>query len=104
MPICCFVFPKSPILPMQRNDWLSMSDTCRMIYSLFKHNHPKSFSPEVVYDILKRRIQDEHFTLEIVWRCLDTWVMRRYIYRRNRLFWNLITERQLEAYENQNIA
>ena len=100
-PICCFVFPSSPLLRIDTADWMRMSPLCRMIYTMFKHHHPRAYSPEAVYEILQKRLNDENFSLETVWKCLDSSVMRKYIYRRNRLFWNLITERQVEAYKSQ---
>jgi len=100
LPLCCFANPKSQPLLMDNFTWQKeMNDLERIIYAMFKKNFPKPFSPETLFQLLSRRFED--LCIADVWRCLDSKVMQRFLFRKTRFFWFLITEQQLQAYQAQ---
>jgi hypothetical protein len=54
------------------------------------------------YNELKKSTQ--RYTLQDVWSSLDQPVMRRYVYRKNRVLWALVTEGQVEEQRQQQQA
>ena len=87
-----------PPVEMHLYDWHhEMINIDKRIYCLMKKKHPNCFSPEAICAILK------NVTLEQVWESLDSKVMRRYVFRRNKMCWNLLTQGQVEAQAQQAV-
>ena len=89
------MFPLSgPILSIDQKDWFGMSSLDKHVYLTFKHHHPNGLSPEYVHKILSPHYE---CTLEEIWKSLDGPALKKYLFRKSKSRWNLITIGQIEA-------
>lgn len=77
-----------PHLPMDPVDWFKMSQLDQMVYMHLKR---RNYSAEVLKQKIGRGIP-----LEEIWKSLDSELMRKYVFRKSKLFWGLITVYQEE--------
>jgi hypothetical protein len=72
----------------------------RFVASRSKDTRRLGISAEIILERLNAHNElqksKHRYTLQNVWDSLDQPVMRRYVYRKNRLLWALVTEGQVE--------